>query len=92
MVRAPTGWRRLERGLVRMAVDPKNAATYKILTPENNRVWAAGQTYEPVGRGADYDAFGGDRSGRGVSRPRAPTTSWSSRPRVNEGGYKLSVQ
>ena len=40
--------------LARMAVEPKNSATFKILTPENVRLWAAGpEKYEPVGHGRD---------------------------------------
>lgn len=78
--------------LVRMAVDPKNSATYKILTPEQVRVWAAGQTYEPVGRGANDDAFGDDLVWTGSFKTPGAYYIVVEQTGPNAGGYKLSVQ
>ena len=80
------------KSLVRMAVDPKSAATFKILTPENVRLWAAGQTYEPVGRGAASDAFGGDQVWTGSFKAPGAYYIVVEQTGANEGGYKLSVQ
>ena len=78
--------------LVRMAVDPKNSATFEILTPEQVRVWAAGQTYEPVGRGATDDAFGDDLVWTGSFKTPGAYYIVVEQIGANEGGYKLSVQ
>ena len=78
--------------LVRMAVDPKNAGSFKILTPENVRLWAAGQKYEPVGRGATSDAFGGDQIWTGSFKTPGAYYIVVEQTGANEGGYKLSVQ
>jgi hypothetical protein len=78
--------------LVRMAADPKNSATFKILTPEQVRVWAAGQTYEPVGRGASDDAFGDDLVWTGSFKAPGAYYIVVEQTGPNAGGYKLSVQ
>ena len=75
-----------------MAVDPKNSATFEILTPEQVRVWAAGQTYEPVGRGATDDAFGDDLVWTGSFKTPGAYYIVVEQIGANEGGYKLSVQ
>ena len=77
--------------LARMAVEPKNSATFKILTPENVRLWAAGQKYEPVGRGATSDAFGGDQVWTGSFKTPGAYYIVVEQTGANEGGYKLSV-
>ena len=78
--------------LVRMAADPKNSATFKILTPEQVRVWGAGQTYEPVGRGATDDAFGDDLVWTGSFKTPGTYYIVVEQAGANAGGYKLSVQ
>jgi len=78
--------------LARMAVEPKNSASFKILTPENVRLWAAGQKYEPVGRGATSDAFGGDQIWTGSFKTPGAYYIVVEQTGANEGGYKLSVQ
>ena len=78
--------------LVRLAIDPKNSATFEILTPEQVRVWAAGQTYEPVGRGATDDAFGDDLVWTGSFKTPGAYYIVVEQIGANEGGYKLSVQ
>ena len=78
--------------LVRMAVEPKNSATFKILTPENVRLWAAGQKYEPVGRGATSDAFGGDQVWTGSFKTPGAYYIVVEQTGANAGGYRLSVQ
>jgi len=78
--------------LVRMAVDPKNSATFKILTPEQVRVWAAGQTYDPVGRGATDVAFGDDLVWTGSFKTPGAYYIVVEQTGPNAGGYKLSVQ
>jgi hypothetical protein len=77
--------------LARLAVEPKNAATFKILTPENVRLWAAGQKYEPVGRGATSDAYGGDQIWTGSFKIPGAYYIVVEQTGANEGGYKLSV-
>jgi len=78
--------------LVRIAVDPKNSATFKILTPEQVRVWAAGQTYDPVGRGATDVAFGDDLAWTGSFKTPGAYYIVVEQTGPNAGGYKLSVQ
>jgi pyruvate/2-oxoglutarate dehydrogenase complex dihydrolipoamide acyltransferase (E2) component len=78
--------------LARMAVEPKNSASFKILTPENVQLWAAGQKYEPVGRGASSDAFGGDQIWTGSFKTPGAYYIVVEQTGANEGGYKLSVQ
>jgi hypothetical protein len=78
--------------LVRMAVDPKNAAGFKILTPEQVRLWAAGQTYDPVGRGAASAAFGDDLVWTGSFKTPGTHYIVVEQTGPNAGGYKLSVQ
>ena len=77
--------------LVRMAVDPKNAGSFKILTPENVRLWAAGQKYEPSAA-ATSDAFGGDQVWTGSFKTPGAYYIVVEQTGANEGGYKLSVQ
>ena len=78
--------------LARMAVEPKNSATFKILTPENVGLWAAGQKYDPVGRGATSDAFGGDQIWTGSFKTPGAYYIVVEQTGANEGGYKLSVK
>jgi len=77
--------------LARMAVEPKNSATFKVLTPENVRLWAAGQKYDPVGRGATSDAYGGDQIWTGSFKIPGTYYIVVEQTGANEGGYKLSV-
>jgi len=78
--------------LVRMAVDPKNSAGFKVLTPDQVRLWAAGQTYDPVGRGATDVAFGDDLVWTGSFKAPGAYYIVVEQTGPNAGGYKLSVQ
>jgi hypothetical protein len=78
--------------LVRMAVDPKNSAGFKVLTPDQVRLWAAGQTYDPVGRGATDVAFGDDLVWTGSFKTPGAYYIVVEQTGPNAGGYKLSVQ
>jgi hypothetical protein len=77
--------------LARMAVDPKGSAGFKILTPDQVRLWAAGQSFEPVGRGATSDAFGGDLVWTGSFKTPGAYYIVVEQTGPNAGGYQLSV-
>ena len=55
-------------------------------------MWAAGQTYDPVGRGATDDAFGDDLVWTGSFKTPGAYYIVVEQTGPNEGGYKLSVQ
>lgn len=78
--------------LARMAVDPKNTAGFKILTPDQVRLWAAGQKFDPVGRGAASDAFGGDLVWTGSFKTPGTYYIVVEQTGPNAGGYNLSVK
>jgi len=77
--------------LVRMAVDPKNSANFKILTPEQVRKWAVGADYSPVGRGATSSNLGDDLVWTGSFKTPGTYYIVVEQTGANAGGYKLSV-
>ncbi|MHB0877361.1 MAG: hypothetical protein ACYC5O_15095, partial [Anaerolineae bacterium] len=46
--------------LIRMSVSPQRSAGFSVWTQDSVRVWAAGGTENPVGRGSVNEALGGD--------------------------------
>jgi len=77
--------------LARMAVDPANSATFKILTPDQVRMWADGVAYEPVGRGASNSDLGNDLVWTGSFKTPGTYYIVVEQNGPNAGGYKLSV-
>jgi hypothetical protein len=77
--------------VIHLSVAPANAAGFKILTPEQVRLWSIGAKYEPVGRGAPSKDFGDDPVWKGSLKIAGTYYIVVEQTGSSAGGYDLSV-